>query len=159
MSSRELHDPFEPLCVHPKELLDAMTNGGRAGFDAPFTPRGCDMRWYSTDEICDILSRFGKIHMLGDSMIRYLTGAMHILMRQDLVSGAYYTWRPQEPEKTDGVCECERMFVTKCGDNAAVDSAEIWENAPESMACPRDRTAHAHCEFELAHCEPREPRR
>lgn len=57
-SSLALHEPFHPLCSSRDELLQAMASGGRRGIDAPYSPRGCDMRWFSTNEVCSILSRY-----------------------------------------------------------------------------------------------------
>lgn len=87
ISSQQLHIPFDPLCSSRKELLAAVSGGGRVGFDAPFVPRGCDMRWFATDEICDILSRFERVVVVGDSMMRHIIGAMNVLLRKDLGYG------------------------------------------------------------------------
>lgn len=57
-TSLELHEPFHPLCQTREQLLTAMTSGGRRGVDAPYAPRGCDMRWFTTDEVCKLLSKF-----------------------------------------------------------------------------------------------------
>jgi hypothetical protein len=69
-----------------------MTNGERNGYDLPFTPLGCQMRWFSTKQICEILNRFERIVFIGDSLTRYLVGAMNILVRQDLGLGALAQW-------------------------------------------------------------------
>ena len=69
-------------------MLEAMSGGGRIGFDTPYTPRGCDMRWFTTEEICEILGRFDKVVFLGDSMIRHIVGALNVLLRKDLGYGA-----------------------------------------------------------------------
>ena len=69
-------------------MLEAMSSGGRIGFDAPYIPRGCDMRWFTTEEICEILGRFDKVVFLGDSMMRHIVGALNVLIRKDLGYGA-----------------------------------------------------------------------
>ena len=69
ISSLDLHAPFAPLCPDRASMLEAMSSGGRIGHDAPYMPRGCDMRWFSTEEICEILSRFEKVIIVGDSML------------------------------------------------------------------------------------------
>lgn len=88
ISSQSLHAPFSPLCGTRQELLRAMSGGGRIGFDSPFMPRGCDMRWFSTEEICEILSRFHAVVLVGDSLMRHVMGSMSVLIRKDLGYGA-----------------------------------------------------------------------
>ena len=75
-----------------------MSGGGRIGFDAPYMPRGCDMRWFTTEEICEILSRFEKVIIVGDSMMRHVIGSINVLIRRDLGYGAVTDWNfsPEE---------------------------------------------------------------
>ena len=73
-------------------MLRAMSWGGRIGHDAPYMPRGCDMRWFTTEEICDILSRFSKVIIMGDSMMRHIIGSINVLLRKDLGYGAVTDW-------------------------------------------------------------------
>ena len=98
VSSLDLHAPFAPLCHDRKAMLTAMTSGGRIGNDSPYLPRGCDMRWFSTDEICEILSRFEKVVVVGDSMMRHVIGSINVLIRKDLGYGAVTDWNfsPEE---------------------------------------------------------------
>lgn len=98
ISSLDLHAPFAPLCHDRKALLTAMSSGGRVGNDAPYLPRGCDMRWFSTEEVCEILSRFEKVIIVGDSMMRHVIGSINVLIRKDLGYGAVTDWNfsPEE---------------------------------------------------------------
>ena len=98
ISSLDLHAPFAPLCNDRKSLINAMSGGGRIGFDAPYMPRGCDMRWFTTEEICEILGRFEKVVILGDSMMRHVIGSINVLIRKDLGYGAVTDWNfsPEE---------------------------------------------------------------
>ena len=98
ISSLDLHAPFAPLCRDRASLLDAMAGGGRIGWDAPYMPRGCDMRWFSTEEICEILGRFEKVIIVGDSMMRHVIGSINVLIREDIGYGAVTDWNfsPQE---------------------------------------------------------------
>lgn len=98
ISSLDLHAPFAPLCPDRKSLIQAMSGGGRIGFDAPYMPRGCDMRWFTTEEICEILSRFEKVIIVGDSMMRHVIGSINVLIRKDLGYGAVTDWNfsPEE---------------------------------------------------------------
>ena len=73
-------------------MLTAMSSGGRIGHDAPYMPRGCDMRWFSAEEICEILGRFEKVIILGDSMMRHVIGSINVLIRKDLGYGAVTDW-------------------------------------------------------------------
>lgn len=98
ISSLDLHSAFAPLCYDRQSLLAAMSDGGRIGIEAPYIPRGCDMRWFTTNEVCEILSRFKKVIIVGDSMMRHVVGSMNVLLRKDLGHGAVTDWNfsPQE---------------------------------------------------------------
>ena len=87
ISSLDLHMPIGPLCSTREALLAAVSGGGRVGFDAPYIPRGCDLRWFTTEEVCEIFGRFEKVVVVGDSMMRHLVGALNVILRQDLGYG------------------------------------------------------------------------
>lgn len=105
VSSKDLHAPFSPLCVDRRSLLTAMSSGGRIGQDAPYMPRGCDMRWFTTEEVCEILSRFQKVIIVGDSMMRHVIGSLNVLMRKDLGYGAVTDWNFSPQERYVVTCE------------------------------------------------------
>ena len=98
ISSLDLHAPFAPLCPDRESMVTAMSSGGRIGNDAPYMPRGCDMRWFSTEEICEILARFEKVIVIGDSMMRHVIGSINVMIRKDLGYGAVTDWNfsPEE---------------------------------------------------------------
>ena len=145
LSSMELHDPFHPLCSERSQLMTALTDGGRQGIDAPYSPRGCDMRWYTTSELCRILSKFDQINVIGDSMERYLAVSMHILLRMDLDNGGRTGWI-EDPEGVD--CHCFAGFSTgKCMFHSAFSSTVVWAYDPDSMACPRAESALIECQY------------
>jgi len=98
ISSLDLHRPFAPLCQTRQDFLHAFSGGGRIGFNTPFMPRGCDMRWFSTEEVCEIFSRFERIIVVGDSMMRHVVGALNVLLRADLGYGAVTNWNFSEQE-------------------------------------------------------------
>lgn len=102
ISSLDLHTPFGALCPDRKSMLEAMSSGGRIGMDAPYMSRGCDMHWFSTEEACDVLSRY-KIIIVGDSMMRHLIGSINIIIRENLGYGALTDWNfsPQERQVTN----------------------------------------------------------
>jgi hypothetical protein len=99
ISSLDLHAPFAPLCTTRADILEAISGGGRIGFGAPFMPRGCDMRWFTTEEVCEIFSRFEKVIVVGDSMMRHVVGALNVLLREDLGYGAVTNWNFSPKEK------------------------------------------------------------
>lgn len=57
------------------------------------------MRWFTTDEVCDILSRFHKVIFVGDSMMRHVIGAINVLLREDLGYGAVTNWNFSDDER------------------------------------------------------------
>lgn len=99
ISSLELHTPFAPLCPDRASMVEAMSGGGRIGFDAPYMPRGCDMRWFTTEEVCEILSRFEKVIIVGDSMMRHVIGSINVMVRKDLGYGAVTDWNFSPDER------------------------------------------------------------
>lgn len=92
VSSLDLHTPFSPLCQDRASMLTAMASGGRIGLDAPYMTRGCDMRWFTSEEVCEILQRFDRVVLVGDSMLRHVIGSINILLRKDLGYGAVTDW-------------------------------------------------------------------
>ncbi|KAL9050140.1 MAG: hypothetical protein Q9162_006811 [Coniocarpon cinnabarinum] len=137
VNSLELHGPFAPLCETKEEVLEAMTTGGRLGFDAPFSPKGCDMRWFSADEICSILTRFERIFILGDSMMRNVAVALSVILRQDFVMGGRANW-VDLPDDFGTDCKCTQPFETrKCAYYSTVSTRVVWNNDPDSVSCSR----------------------
>lgn len=98
ISSLDLNLPYLTFCQNRNEFLQAFSGGGRIGFDSPYFPQGCDMRWFSTEEVCQILSRYEKVIVVGDSMMRHVVGAMNVLLRKDLGYGAVTNWNFNEEE-------------------------------------------------------------
>jgi hypothetical protein len=56
------------------------------------------MRWFTTEEICEIFSRFARVIVVGDSMMRHVVGALNVLLRKDLGYGAVTGWNFDEME-------------------------------------------------------------
>ncbi|KAI9819158.1 MAG: hypothetical protein M1827_007314 [Pycnora praestabilis] len=134
ISSLDLHAPFSPLCRDRKSMLTAMSSGGRIGNDAPYMPRGCDMRWFSTEEVCEILSRFEKVIIVGDSMMRHVIGSLNVLIRKDLGYGAVTGWNFSPQERQD--CFCNYQFNVKaCSIQGIFKTADVVKNDPDSVAC------------------------
>ncbi|XMA15209.1 hypothetical protein WAI453_008000 [Rhynchosporium graminicola] len=134
VSSLDLHTPFSPLCKDQTSMLTAMSSGGRIGHDAPYMPRGCDMRWFNTDEICEILGRFDKVVLIGDSMLRHIIGSMNILIRKDLGYGAVTDWNFSLQEKKE--CFCNEQFDVKaCSVQGIYKTQDVMSHDPESVSC------------------------
>ncbi|KAK9238473.1 hypothetical protein V1525DRAFT_341545 [Lipomyces kononenkoae] len=134
VSALDIHRPFEPLCRTKDEVLLAMSGGGRIGFDAPYMPRACDMRWYDTAEICAILSRFDRVLFVGDAMMRHVVGALHVLVRENLGYGAVTAWnfRPDERD----TCFCQGQFdPLKCSVQGIFASDDVARFDPASLRC------------------------
>lgn len=106
VSSLDLHVPLGSVCPDKNSMLTAMSSGGRIGRDAPYLPRGCDMRWFSTFEVCEILGRYSQVILVGDSMLRHVIGALNILIREDLGYGGVTDWNFSEDEKYDRPIGC-----------------------------------------------------
>jgi len=118
--------------------MRAMSWGGRIGVDAPYSPRDCDMRWFTPQEICAIMKKFSRINIMGDSMMRNLAVAMSMYLRADLENGGRSTWAA-DPEGHD--CRCEASFEDKaCTFHAVVSTQLVVDNDPESLVCGTDVT-------------------
>lgn len=111
ISSLDLHVPFEPLCPDMESVLQAMSWGGRPGFDAPYIPHGCDMRFYTSAEMCEILGRFSGVVLMGDSIVRHITNAFWILMRGDMGYGAIRSWDIYKKNHEKEECACRNQFA------------------------------------------------
>jgi hypothetical protein len=134
ISSLDLHLPFSPLCTSRQAFLRAFSGGGRIGFNAPYMPRDCDMRWFSTEEACKILSRFERVIVVGDSMMRHVVGALNVILRKDLGYGAVTQWNFNDEEMRE--CFCNRQFdVKQCSVQGIFSTSSVLEHDPESWAC------------------------
>ena len=57
------------------------------------------MRWFTTEEACEILGRFDRVVLVGDSMLRHVMGSINILLRKDIGYGAVTDWNFSMQEK------------------------------------------------------------
>ncbi|OAP60614.1 hypothetical protein AYL99_05616 [Fonsecaea erecta] len=137
ISSLDLHAAFSPLCATREDFLQAFSGGGRIGFDRPFIPLACDMRWFTTEEVCEIFSRFERVIVVGDSMMRHVVGALNVLLRKDLGYGAVTNWNFNEQELQDCFCN-HQMDVKSCSVQGIFSTSSVQEHDPSSLACPPD---------------------
>lgn len=119
------------------------------------------MRWFTTEEICEILSRFEKVIIIGDSMMRHVIGSLNVMVRKDLGYGAVTDWNfnPQEryeclliwensidiESRSNGGltmlynrqdCFCNYQFNVKaCSIQGIFKTSDVMLHDLESMAC------------------------
>ncbi|OTB11078.1 hypothetical protein K445DRAFT_69002 [Daldinia sp. EC12] len=136
ISSLDLHLPTGSVCLDKNSMLTAMSSGGRVGKDAPYTSRGCDMRWFSSREACYILGRYSQVILVGDSMLRHVIGALNIIIREDLGYGGVTNWNFDGEEKRK--CFCNRQFdVRDCSVQGIFSTADVIRHDPVSLTCPK----------------------
>ena len=118
-------------CSNRATLLEAMSGGGRHGFERPYFPAGCHYRWYSTAEICMILERFDAIIFIGDDTLKHIYAAFNILLRENLATGGLKQWELTETDRV--LCRCENQFTrAECSAHMIMDSQAVAENDPSS---------------------------
>ncbi|KAL8928957.1 MAG: hypothetical protein Q9172_000709 [Xanthocarpia lactea] len=131
-------------CPNRAKLLEAMSGGGRHGFDMPYFPLGCHFRWYSTPEICMILDRFDSIVFLGDNTLRHIYSAFNMLLRENIALGALRQWEMKESERE--ACRCDNQLTRpECLSYSVLDSQSVRSNdAASGHRSPYlcDRTPH-----------------
>ncbi|KAI1433579.1 hypothetical protein GGR50DRAFT_667701 [Xylaria sp. CBS 124048] len=136
ISSLEIHRPFDPICATSSSMLKAMSSGGRIGRDAPYIPRGCDLQWFTTEEVCEILGRFSQVVLIGDSMLRHVIGALNIIVRENLGYGGVTDWNFDDREKER--CFCNDQFdVTDCSVQGIYKTEDVAKHDPLSLVCPK----------------------
>ncbi|KAJ2989213.1 hypothetical protein NUW58_g3587 [Xylaria curta] len=110
-------------------MLTAMSSGGRIGRDAPYVPRGCDMRWFTTEEVCEILGRFSQVILVGDSMLRHVIGALNIIVLEQMV---HYPIADDELKRLESAIDTKpgsrQAFVLGHGlwNNLEIDKTKAW---------------------------------
>ncbi|KUJ18280.1 uncharacterized protein LY89DRAFT_644340 [Mollisia scopiformis] len=98
-----------PFCKNRATLLEALSGGGRHGFDEPYVGKGCTYRWFPTPEICMILERLNAIVFVGDDVSRSIYAAFNVLFREDLVLGSLQEWLMTEEDRMK--CKCDNQFI------------------------------------------------
>lgn len=89
-------------------------------------PIGCNYRWYSTDEICTILERFGHIVFAGDESLSHIYAAFNMLLSEDVAHGSLKQW-----EMTSGQlvpCSCDNQYLNRdCVGYLIGSSEDVYE--------------------------------
>lgn len=122
------------LCGSRAEVLEAMSSGGRVGWNAPYQSRGCDMAMYSTQDICRILGRFDNIYFVGDSMMQRLQNVFNMMLRADFVQGDVATWLDPAVFPTEN-CTCLNSFIGPCFKTTLPNSDSAWQYDRASVKC------------------------
>ncbi|KAK0102470.1 hypothetical protein ONS95_006089 [Cadophora gregata] len=117
-----LNPKISPFCGKRATLLEAMSGGGRYGFDEPFVGKGCTYRWFSTPEICMIVGRFNAITFVGDDLAQSIYAAFNILLREDLALGGLQQWIMSDEDKTK--CRCHNQFLDIKCQRFAINTSE-----------------------------------
>ncbi|KAI9879897.1 MAG: hypothetical protein M1830_006564 [Pleopsidium flavum] len=92
------------------------------------------MRWFTTEEVCEILNRFEKVVIVGDSMMRHVIGSINVLIRKDLGYGAVTDWNFSPEERKE--CFCNYQFNVKaCSIQGIFKTSDVVKNDPTSVAC------------------------
>ncbi|KAF2966902.1 hypothetical protein GQX73_g6649 [Xylaria multiplex] len=138
ISSLELHRPYDLVCPNRVSMLTAMSSGGRIGRDAPYIPRGCDMQWYTTEEVCEILGRFSQVVLVGDSMLRHVIGALNVIVRENLGYGGVTDWNFNARER-QGSRPQMTFNYTILTIQGIYKTEDVIKHDPLSLACPRLR--------------------
>jgi hypothetical protein len=127
-------------CPNRAAVMEAMTGGGRHGFDALFSPKGilhlkayhpktnhelagCQYRWYTTEEICMILERFDAIIFVGDRTLQNIYSAFNILLRENMALGALKQWDMAESDMK--ACRCDNQYINQECFKFVVTSSEM----------------------------------
>ena len=125
------------FCQNRPRVLEALSGGGRHGFDAPYSPVGCQYRWYTTAEICMILERFDGIVFIGDDMLRTIYAAFNMLLRENIDFGGLKQWELDDQTRDNCRCddqltrpECVKNIVSSSEDVAANDANKAGHRAP-----------------------------
>lgn len=104
-----------------------MSGGGRHGFEAPFSPVGCQYRWYSTVEICMILERFDAIVFVGDETLQHVYAAFNMLLRENMAMGSLKQWEMKASERV--ACRCDNQIIkAECSKYAVTDNQAVRDN-------------------------------
>lgn len=98
----------------PKALMEAAGNGylDRAG--GLFHMHGCQIKWYSADDACRVLHRVGRLHLVGDSIMRHLMQALLTVL-----SGEYEIATSAGTRASDSAfrsCDCDAAYDDSGGD-------------------------------------------
>ncbi|KAE9375379.1 hypothetical protein N431DRAFT_436863 [Stipitochalara longipes BDJ] len=144
-----------PFCKNRAALLEALSGGGRHGWDEPFvgkgklTQIGCTYIWFSTPEICMILERFNAISFIGDELVQSVYAAFNILLREDLSLGGLQQWIMSDQDRKN--CKCDGQFLNlECTGYGMKNRDALKKNSRDQKGSPYfcSRVPHAYIRVE-----------
>ena len=113
-------------CRNRAVLLEAMSQGGRHGFERPYVPAGCHYRWYSAPEICMILERFDALVFIGDDTLKHVYAAFNMLLTENIATGGLDQRNLGANDRV--TCRCDNQFVKKeCSNHFVTESKAVDE--------------------------------
>ncbi|KAJ8062510.1 hypothetical protein OCU04_009040 [Sclerotinia nivalis] len=138
-----------PFCKNRATLLEALSSGGRHGFDEPYVGKACTYRWFSTSEICMILERFSAVVFLGDETAQTIYAALNVFLREDISHGGLQEWMMTDDERI--ACKCDAQFLdNNCLGYSVKNFEEVIKNEandPKGSPYACQRTPHAYIPF------------
>ncbi|PMD45006.1 hypothetical protein L207DRAFT_629537 [Hyaloscypha variabilis F] len=138
-----------PFCKNRAALLEALSSGGRHGWDEPYVGKGCTYRWFSTPEICMILERFNAITFIGDELVQSVYTAFNVLLREDLSFGGLQQWIMSDQDRRN--CKCDEQFLNaECTGYGVKNWEEVKKNGGNQKGSPYfcSRIPHAYIRVE-----------
>lgn len=109
------------------------------------------MRWFHPSELCTILDKFHQVTIVGDSIMRNIAVALHMMIRADLVNGGKANWVADPPGQD---CSCAGTIENRqCTFHSVVSTQSVWSGDAASMFCPRT-IAPINCNFPLLALRP-----
>ena len=91
-----------PQCKTLHELVETITH--------PVANYTCQVPWMSNEEICSVLDQYSIVFWSGDSLMRHMTQALYILLRQDLQYGGYPTVPVAGEPVSHKSCSCDGQY-------------------------------------------------
>ncbi len=126
-SGEELWANVLPYCSTPEQLLTSVKDGIRTPFDQAifasvsedtgfnpvqhlsfFTPHLCNFRWFTSDQLCRVLSSFASLQWEGDSLVRHTVQALLMLLTDDVQYGGFP--RGSASAAMLQLCRCDGAF-------------------------------------------------
>lgn len=164
ISSKSLYSPEnanghasgQSYCQMCASLLDAISNGGRIGFDVSYISRGkqfslsiispqtdsdgqtdCSHNRYTTAQICSILEKFDRTIFIGDKSTSKMYAGFNLLLRQNLAYSSLEHLDMTEKQIWIAAVNCSSPWVPAC----LIGSAQAQTRPLLSRTTPRESQA------------------
>lgn len=145
ISSKSLYSPEnanghasgQSYCQMCASLLDAISNGGRIGFDVSYISRDCSHNRYTTAQICSILEKFDRTIFIGDKSTSKMYAGFNLLLRQNLAYSSLEHLDMTEKQIWIAAVNCSSPWVPAC----LIGSAQAQTRPLLSRTTPRESQA------------------